>query len=585
MCLLLSFRCFLFRFSFFCLLVFWRPVRRKECVLVSGVIGLELVLFSAGRRVSASLASERVCSTAFMLRLLSHRVRNRSSRAVRPLVRPIRDALSFRRLTTTSAGIVEDDGTPSGEDDAVEVSGHVVAADNASRLVMIQPDFTKKSTRQFRPGSLVQMGSGAVGCLAFELAGFNFAILLPEAAVHGELLDDPSCIKGTEVHISSKQLHFHFDRSAAAGGSVLDCFGQTLLSSTPSDAETASPTNAEAESEIVQLAFNPAPGQFDRQVIRDNIHTGVTALDALTPFGRGQSMLVHGEAGTGKSSIAMDVILAQHEFGAGRVKCVYAATHADDSKMSSIVSNMLAPVGDVATVIASSSDDGDEGALFAALSACALGEHHRDRGDHAMVILDEVSGLQRLWDKGWQMAHAHLGRETTPPVEIGQLRSWYMPLLQRAAKLNDTKKGGGSMSIIAMVDTPPSPADHPEVMPEASLLAVDTGSADARPLTKQDIEDLDLSPLDLSRLNTLRERGVEVDLRMLRQLGIRSQKLRGQRALAAAAKAAHPYYNAYQVSDCVIVCPFPEYCALVVAGRKPPNNLSTSPRLENFFIS
>lgn len=502
-----------------------------------------------------------------MLRLLSQRVRSSGGgvRALRPLIRRSHDVLGLRGFTST--GIKEGDNTPLDDSDEVEVSGHVVAKDDAGRLVMIQPDFTKKSTRQFRPGSLVQMGSGEVGCLAFELAGYNFAILLPETAVHEDLLDDPSCIKGTEVHISSKQLHFHFDGSAAAGGSVLDCFGKTLLSSKQSDdndnAATAlagsgsggtAEAAAAAEREIVQLAFNPAPGQFDRQVIRDNIHTGVTALDALTPFGRGQSMLVHGEAGTGKSSIAMDVVLAQHEFGAGRVKCVYAATHADDSKMSSIVSNMLAPVGEVATVIASSSDDGDEGALFAALSACALGEHHRDRGDHSMVILDEVSGLQRLWDKGWQMAHAHLGRETTPPVEIGQLRSWYMPLLQRAAKLNDTKKGGGSMSIIAMVDTPPSPADHPEVMPEASSLAVESGTgADARPLTKQDIEDLDLSPLDLSRLNTLQERGVQVDLRMLRQLGIRSQKLRGQRALAAAAKAAHPYYNAYQVSDGVTV--------------------------------
>ena len=419
-----------------------------------------------------------------------------------------------------------------------EVSGRVVAVEG--RLVMIAPDFSKDSTRVFRPGSIVKLSNGTSACLAFEAAGFNFALLLPEGVGDSGSVDT-STLTGADVHISRDELKITFDSSVAHGGSIVDCFGHSIGQVVEPDA---------SGDEIVQVAFNPAPGQFDRQVIRDNIHTGVTSMDALTPFGKGQSMLVFGETGTGKSTIAADVLLSQHQFGKD-IHCIYAATGLTDEGVGQIVDNVLNPIGRGGTLVASSVEDGDDGALFAALTACALGEFHRDNGKHAMVVLDEISGLQRLWDKGWAMAHKHIGRETTPPVEIGQLRSFYMPLLQRAAKLDEMKRGGGSMSLIAMVNTPPNPTDHP------ALAKVNSSGEEEQndeqiihnsTFRRQDLDALELSPLDVTRLNTLLDRGVTVDVRMLQKLGIRSQKLAGQKYMATAAAQAHPYYAAFQAS-------------------------------------
>ena len=503
-----------------------------------------------------------------MQRLLMHHAacsRRRTATAVFRL---------FSQGTRPAAGASESNGTAQ----PVEVSGRVVATDD--RLLMIKPDYYMVSTRTFRPGSIVRLANGDTACLAFEAAGFSFALLLPcDAAAAAELSADlvgrPSPLTGEECYISTRSLTFSFSARTVAGGSVLDCFGHPLAGAASAKADNEEEEAAvEAKGEtIVQVAFNPAPGQFDRQVIRDNVHTGVTAIDSLTPFGRGQSMLVFGEAGTGKSTIAADIIRAQHEFstngGKSPIRCVYAATSVDNAQLDGVVRDVLGPAGTDVTVVASSSEDGDVGALFAVLSACSLGEHHRDSGGHSLVVLDDLSGLQRLWDKGWGMAHAHLKQGAkTPPVEIGQLRSWYMPLLQRAAKLSDDKRGGGSMSVIAMVDTPPSPADHLEVGREQAAGAGAAGAsagagagagpagenktaaaaAEADPaLTPAELQQLGLSPLDMQRLNTLVDRGVVVTHRMLQKLGIRSQRQSGQRALAHAAAAAHPYYAAFQV--------------------------------------
>ena len=144
-----------------------------------------------------------------------------------------------------------------------------------------------------------------------------------------------------------------------------------------------------------------------------------------------------------------------------------------------------------------------------------------------------------------------------------------MPLLQRAAKLDDDKKGGGSMSLIAMVETPPNPKDHPKLATNAQAQASSVNSdgdndstnrSDSeqqiqqqqqqqqnKKLTRKELQDLDLSPLDLQRMNALLDRGVELDTTTLQQLGIRSQKLDGQKAMAKAATEAHPFYAAFQV--------------------------------------
>ncbi len=336
--------------------------------------------------------------------------------------------------------------------EALEVSGRVVAVDG--RLLMIQPDFLKKSTRTFRPGGVVWLSNGSAACLAFEAAGFSFGVLLPPGAVARPDAVPSGSLTGSEVHISQEGLRVHFTEEVLGGGTVVDAFGTPIGSAVGGSSRSSSGSREDALSlqgggegggvggdggGVSQLAFNPAPGQFDRQVIRNNIHTGVTAVDSLTPFGRGQSMLVHGEKGTGKTSMGVDIVRAQHQVGwaanstatsttsatsitnttsttstsasgsrsttttvtttitgddggsgGGELHCVYAATHLDDARLDYLAREMLQPAGKRATLVAASQEDGDEGVLFAAVTACALGEFHRDNGRHAVVVLDEV---------------------------------------------------------------------------------------------------------------------------------------------------------------------------------------------------
>jgi F0F1-type ATP synthase alpha subunit len=268
-------------------------------------------------------------------------------------------------------------------------------------------------------------------------------------------------------------------------------------------------------------------------------------------------MLIFGQKGTGKTTIGKDIILAQSKFTASSVEstdalrdeavhCILCATHVDEPKVEELVRGVLHKTGARTTIVTSSLADGDEGALFGALTACVLGEHHRDNGRHSVVVLDELSGLQRLWDKGWKMVHEYLGRSEVPAVDIGQLRNWYMPLLQRAAKLDLEKRGGGSMSMVAMIDTPANPVDYPELAVSSSVDMLNINKSQR--LSQLDIQKLDLLPNDLARLKILMDRGVELNISMIQQLGIRSQKLSGQKEIAATAAAEHPYYSEFQAS-------------------------------------
>ena len=334
----------------------------------------------------------------------------------------------------------------SSEIEDFEVSGTIVSADE--RLIMISPDYQTKSARSFRPGALVHLSNGKTACTVFEAAGFTFALLIPPKLARHDSSGTPhdidtevsyrersptsQLLSGTEVFISQQNLTFSFSERTIQGGSVLDCFGEEVMLS-PSPGQD---TGTERAAPVQRLAFNPAPGQFDRQVIRENIHTGVTAIDALTPFGKGQSMLVFGEPGTGKTTIGQDVVLAQQlsnnvdetAIDDSAVYCIYAATGLDPLAMNHLVPTLLSSASKNTTLVTASKDHGDESALFAALCACSLGEHYRDRGQHAMVILDEVRLACKI--RNHLLCSCNILVQWLPP---SILRLWFMVDFRLAA--------------------------------------------------------------------------------------------------------------------------------------------------------
>ena len=192
---------------------------------------------------------------------------------------------------------------------------------------------------------------------------------------------------------------------------------------------------------------SPAPGIVDRSPVDTPLMTGITAIDALTPIGRGQRELIIGDRQTGKTAIALDTIINQ----AGKdVICVYVAI---GQKMSTIVStkNLLDKHGaaDYTVVVAASASDSAAMQYIAPFSACAIAEkfmydYHKD----VLIVYDDLSKHAQAYRAISLLLRRPPGREAYP----GDVFYLHSRLLERAAKLSD-EKGGGSITALPIVET------------------------------------------------------------------------------------------------------------------------------------
>lgn len=192
---------------------------------------------------------------------------------------------------------------------------------------------------------------------------------------------------------------------------------------------------------------SPAPGVTDRSQVNTPLQTGITAIDALTPIGRGQRELIIGDRQTGKTAIAIDTILNQK----GKdIICVYVAI---GQKMSTIVStaNLLSRKGalDYSVVVAASASDSAAMQYIAPFSACAIAEkfmydYHKD----VLIVYDDLSKHAQAYRAISLLLRRPPGREAYP----GDVFYLHSRLLERAAKLSD-ELGGGSITALPIVET------------------------------------------------------------------------------------------------------------------------------------
>jgi F-type H+-transporting ATPase subunit alpha len=173
----------------------------------------------------------------------------------------------------------------------------------------------------------------------------------------------------------------------------------------------------------------PAPGVTERQPVREPLQTGLTCIDALIPLGRGQRELIIGDRQTGKTSLALDAILNQRDSG---VLCIYVAI---GQKLSSVVSvvDMLRSHGamDHTVVISATAADPITMQYIAPYTGCAIGEHFRDQGRHALVVYDDLSKHAMAYRSISLLLRRPPGREAYP----GDIFNIHSRLLERAAKL------------------------------------------------------------------------------------------------------------------------------------------------------
>jgi len=189
-----------------------------------------------------------------------------------------------------------------------------------------------------------------------------------------------------------------------------------------------------------------APGVVDRQPVREPLQTGIKAIDAMIPIGRGQRELIIGDRQTGKTAIILDTIINQK---GGDMICIYCAIGQKRSTIAQVV-KILTDAGamDYTIVVAASATEPATMQYIAPYAACAMGEFFRDDGRHSVCFYDDLSKHAQAYREISLLLRRPPGREAFP----GDVFYLHSRLLERAAKMND-KKGAGSLTALPVIET------------------------------------------------------------------------------------------------------------------------------------
>ena len=272
-------------------------------------------------------------------------------------------------------------------------------------------------------GEMVQFPSGVIG-LAFNLEENSVGIII--------LGDYLTINEGDEVKALGKLLSVPVGDGVI--GRVLDPLGNPLDGKGPVEGGEQRPV------EVI------ATGVAERQPVHEPLQTGIKAIDAMTPIGRGQRELIIGDRKTGKTAVAIDAILNQKDTG---VKCFYVAIGQKDSSVALVV-EALRKYGamDYTTVIVSGASTPAPLQYIAPYSGTAMAEHFMFNGQHALVVYDDLSKQATAYRQLSLLMRRPPGREAFP----GDVFYCHSRLLERSAKLSDDL-GAGSLTSLPIIET------------------------------------------------------------------------------------------------------------------------------------
>jgi F-type H+/Na+-transporting ATPase subunit alpha len=200
-----------------------------------------------------------------------------------------------------------------------------------------------------------------------------------------------------------------------------------------------------ASTELRRLEVQ-APGIVGRQPVGEPLQTGIKAIDAMTPVGRGQRELIIGDRKTGKTTVAIDTILNQKGQG---VKCIYVAIGQKGSTVAQTVAT-LADAGAMEYTVVVNAPAADEAVFkyLAPYAGCAMGQHWMEHAEHALVVYDDLSKQAEAYRQIALLLRRPPGREAYP----GDVFYLHSRLLERAAKLSDAL-GAGSLTALPVIET------------------------------------------------------------------------------------------------------------------------------------
>jgi F-type H+/Na+-transporting ATPase subunit alpha len=319
-----------------------------------------------------------------------------------------------------------------------------IRADEISRVLLSEIENFDAVANVSETGSVISVGDGIAriygleNVMAGELVEFGpgtvgIALNLEEDQVGVVLLGDFEEVKeGDQVRRTGQIMSIPV--GDAMIGRVVNALGH------PIDGKGAIATKDRNPLERL------APGVVDRQPVKQPVQTGIKAIDAMVPIGRGQRELIIGDRQTGKTTIALDTIINQK---GGDLICIYVAIGQKRSTVAQVV-KVLEEHGamDYTIVVAATASDPAPMQYIAPYAGCSIGEYFRDSKRHALCIYDDLSKHAAAYREISLLLRRPPGREAYP----GDVFYLHSRLLERAAKLSD-EKGGGSLTALPFIET------------------------------------------------------------------------------------------------------------------------------------
>src|SRR4051812_711455 len=293
-------------------------------------------------------------------------------------------------------------------------------------------------------GTVIEVGDGIAriyglrGAMASELLEFQNGTIgqvfnLEEESIGAVIFGNYLTIKEGDTVKSTGRL-LEVPVGDAVMGRVVNPLGQPL------DGGPAIPSTETRKMDIV------APGIAERQPVHEPLQTGIKAIDSMIPIGRGQRELIIGDRKTGKTAIALDTIINQRGKG---VKCFYVAVGQKESTVAAIVESLKANGAmEYTTVITAGASDPAPLQYIAPYAGCAMAEYFMWKGEHTLVIYDDLSKQAAAYRQLSLLLRRPPGREAYP----GDVFYLHSRLLERAVKLSK-EKGGGSLTALPIIET------------------------------------------------------------------------------------------------------------------------------------
>jgi F-type H+/Na+-transporting ATPase subunit alpha len=319
-----------------------------------------------------------------------------------------------------------------------------IKAQEISEIIKKKISDFEKTVEVAEVGTVITVGDGIAkifgldNVMSGELLEFpggvmGMALNLEEENVGAVLMGDDSQIREGDTVKRTKRIA-EVPVGDAIVGRVVDGIGQ------PIDGKGPITSKEFRHIEVI------APGIVKRQSVRESLQTGIKAIDAMIPIGRGQRELIIGDRQTGKTAVAIDTIINQK---GQNVICIYVAIGQKRSTVAQVVKTLTEHGAmDYTIIVSATASDPAPLQFIAPYTGATIGEYFRDKGGHALIVYDDLSKQATAYRQLSLLLRRPPGREAYP----GDVFYLHSRLLERAAKLSD-KLGGGSLTALPIIET------------------------------------------------------------------------------------------------------------------------------------